>query len=182
MTQSDGQKSFQERLARLEQSQSARGGAEVPPPPGSEPDFNGPRRAPGGGGSNWGPVFFLLKGMAVFLVLVVLAAGAFVAFGDRLGPAFALLQATGQVDPDEIEKTDPAQAAKVRNFIENNKTKTFTDLGRDGMKLSVVSKARAAGHPDLAAEAARRIDACTSTTCLARVEVETLLEIEKRSP
>ena len=120
--------------------------------------------------------------MAVFLVLVVLAAGAFFVFGDRLGPAFAALQATGQVDPDEMEKTDPAKAAKVRNFIQDNKAKTFTDLGRDGIKISVVSKARSAGRPDLAAEAARKIDACTSTTCLAKVEVEILLALENSDP
>ncbi|KUF09001.1 hypothetical protein AVJ23_19585 [Pseudoponticoccus marisrubri] len=89
--------------------------------------------------------------------------------GADVAVNMAVKQAQARLDSGELSADE---ARKTRAFIAQREGKSAADIVRDNMRPALLLKAQAAGLPHLGQEAARKLDACTSTTCLGYVEAE----------
>lgn len=197
------QTSFEDRLARIEQS---RGGPSAPPPPTppSGPRPPGNRGNGGGHGRMIGAfvgVFFAAT--AIFTIVTLdestLVTSSFNATEDELAgkhtlatvlqsdaltgakwaPALAVLFAKHKLQSDDVT---PEQERKLQAFIQNKQGKSMADIVRENLRGRLMRQARKAGGQPLADEIAAKLDACRSITCLETVNSLFMLEYNNGRP
>ncbi|MEM6758185.1 MAG: hypothetical protein AAF601_01775 [Pseudomonadota bacterium] len=106
--------------------------------------------------------------------------------GGDMGPNIAFKSAVNKAEK-RLASGDltPDEARKTRAFISQHKGKTAADVMRGSMSGMLVMEADALGQPFLAAEIKRKMDACTTSNCLAAHEARyraQLADLRKRQP